>query len=245
MANFLNHLAARAVGTAKIVQPVIPAVFTPEFGFQGKRELAEPAVEAIDEPSDRTRTSESAKRATLPKAGESPNDKLTDGPPSKVTSSDSWTDRESSARRKHSGQAVPNRIRLIPDSAGDVGIDSSTSEQISVDSRESELDLFSESRRRDRPEQVTARKTARTERGATEAVESRPAIPASATMASSQHHRDWAASPEPPVVRVTIGRIDVRAQFTASAPSPATTSQKRPGALSLDEYLKQRSEGKR
>jgi hypothetical protein len=257
MANFLNRLAGRAVGTAKIVQPVIPAVFTPEFGFQGKRELTDPAVEAIDGPSERTGTSESARRATLPKAGESSSDKLTDTASSNVTSGDSAADHERPARRDHSGQAVPHRVSLIPDSTDDTGelrpvfrrgpaeIDSSTFEQTPFDSRESELDRFSESRGPERPAQMAAQKMARTEREAIEAVESRRAIPAGEKMASSQRHRDWAASPEAPVIRVTIGRIDVRAQFTASAPSPATTGHKRPGALSLDEYLKQRSEGKR
>lgn len=48
---------------------------------------------------------------------------------------------------------------------------------------------------------------------------------------------------ESPVIRVTIGRVDVRAQFPAPAPSPQRRA--RPATPSLNEYLKQRSEGKR
>jgi hypothetical protein len=50
---------------------------------------------------------------------------------------------------------------------------------------------------------------------------------------------------EPPVIRVTIGRVDVRA--IASPPVPAAVS--RPAArstrLSLEDYLKERSGGRR
>lgn len=48
---------------------------------------------------------------------------------------------------------------------------------------------------------------------------------------------------ESPVIRVTIGRVDVRAQFPAPEPSPIRRA--RPATPSLNEYLKQRSEGKR
>jgi hypothetical protein len=52
------------------------------------------------------------------------------------------------------------------------------------------------------------------------------------------------ASPEPaPTIRVTIGRIDVRA---IRPPAPPRAKKTRPGpALSLDGYLKQRREGRR
>ncbi len=47
-----------------------------------------------------------------------------------------------------------------------------------------------------------------------------------------------------PIVRVTIGRVEVRAQFP-SAPSVPVARRPRPPALSLEDYLKQRSGGKR
>jgi hypothetical protein len=46
------------------------------------------------------------------------------------------------------------------------------------------------------------------------------------------------------VVRVTIGRVDVRAQFLPPT-APASPRQIRPAALTLDEYMKQRREGVR
>lgn len=51
------------------------------------------------------------------------------------------------------------------------------------------------------------------------------------------------AKPEPaPTIKITIGRVDVRAVMQPQ-PAPRPTPERRP-ALSLDEYLKQRSEGK-
>lgn len=56
----------------------------------------------------------------------------------------------------------------------------------------------------------------------------------------SQSHEESAA----PVVRVTIGRVEVRAQFPAT-PSPPATGRSRVASLSLDAYSKQRAGGKR
>lgn len=56
-----------------------------------------------------------------------------------------------------------------------------------------------------------------------------------------------AEEPEEPTIRVTIGRIDVRLVPAAAPtiPSPRRNERSSSPALSLDEYLKQRSEGKR
>jgi hypothetical protein len=56
--------------------------------------------------------------------------------------------------------------------------------------------------------------------------------------------RGPAARPEEPVVKVTIGRIDVRAVM--AAPSPPSQPAARPmPQLTLEEYVKQRREGLR
>jgi hypothetical protein len=53
------------------------------------------------------------------------------------------------------------------------------------------------------------------------------------------------APPSPPVIRVTIGRVEVRASLPPTSPQPLS-SKVRPGAaLSLDDYLKRRNEGQR
>jgi len=47
------------------------------------------------------------------------------------------------------------------------------------------------------------------------------------------------------VIRVTIGRIDVRAEFPTPVSHDATARKVQSSTLSLDEYLQQRIEGKR
>jgi hypothetical protein len=51
------------------------------------------------------------------------------------------------------------------------------------------------------------------------------------------------APPAPPTVRVTIGRVEVRAVFPA--PEPSRPAPSPPPRLTLAEYLKQRREGAR
>jgi hypothetical protein len=52
------------------------------------------------------------------------------------------------------------------------------------------------------------------------------------------------APEQPQVIRVTIGRVDVRAEFPAPA-TPSATRRSMAPTLSLDDYLKERNEGKR
>jgi hypothetical protein len=49
--------------------------------------------------------------------------------------------------------------------------------------------------------------------------------------------------PAPPTIRVTIGRIEVRAITPPARPAPRATSERRGPALSLDGYLKRRNGG--
>jgi hypothetical protein len=48
-----------------------------------------------------------------------------------------------------------------------------------------------------------------------------------------------------PIVRVTIGRIEVRAELSSPKPRTASATRTKSAATSLDDYLKQRSEGRR
>jgi hypothetical protein len=60
----------------------------------------------------------------------------------------------------------------------------------------------------------------------------------------SRADRDSAASSEPPVVRVTIGHIDVRAATRPAPAAPRPKPAQRP-RLSLEDYLSQRERGER
>jgi hypothetical protein len=53
------------------------------------------------------------------------------------------------------------------------------------------------------------------------------------------------AQSAPPIVRVTIGRIEVRAELSSPKPRSASAPRAKSAAISLDDYLKQRGEGRR
>jgi hypothetical protein len=73
-----------------------------------------------------------------------------------------------------------------------------------------------------------------------EAAASVRAIPATARA----EERREAAAEAAPIVRVTIGRVEVRAELSAGKTRMAAPAKKSP-SVSLDDYLKQRAEGRR
>jgi hypothetical protein len=70
-----------------------------------------------------------------------------------------------------------------------------------------------------------------------------PSVTTRVRPSSPQHSGSFQA--EAPVIRVTIGRVEVRAQFPPPTASPAPVKPKRTSILSLEEYAKQRREGRR
>jgi len=54
-----------------------------------------------------------------------------------------------------------------------------------------------------------------------------------------------AAAPSPPVIRVSIGRVEVRAVMLPTPPMPRSRAARPSATLSLDEYLKSRQRGQR
>ena len=77
----------------------------------------------------------------------------------------------------------------------------------------------------------------------------RPNIAARREPARPMPEEQEGALPElpssPPTVRVTIGRVEVRAILPPTSPPPRIPPARRGPALSLDDYLKQRNEGQR
>ncbi len=68
-----------------------------------------------------------------------------------------------------------------------------------------------------------------------------PATPAGAVFPSAP----VPIAPPAPEITVTIGRVEVRAIVSSSAPTARTNSPRPPSPTSLDQYLKERSEGRR
>jgi hypothetical protein len=68
-----------------------------------------------------------------------------------------------------------------------------------------------------------------------------PAVPA-ASLINAEAAR---MPPEPPVIRINIGRVEVRAVIAPPAPPPPRPPARSGPSLSLEDYLKGRDEGKR
>ena len=87
--------------------------------------------------------------------------------------------------------------------------------------------------------------TAETPRPSGEPVVVRAVRPAVAAAASSPPSRRSARRAEQPPVRVTIGRVEVRAVVPLAPPAPAPKPAPELVPLSLEEYLDQRRSGRR
>jgi hypothetical protein len=255
MANFLNRMAARAVGAARIAQPYVPARFTPGAGLvrndapahagletevEGVEATARPATQAPSgSPRDATLPVEidvSSSRAVSRNASmASPADSLPAPPTPAVV--------EPLARAPFSTatlavtEPLPAPAALeVSSYLGPGAIRPLAFERPATTSLEADGKLLQEN------DKIYAGEPARP---VATALRFTQGMPVNSRTMGARRDQAYAAEPPAPVIRVSIGRIDVRAQFTAATPSPTPARNARPAALSLDEYLKQRSEGKR
>lgn len=250
MTNFLNRLASRILGVAQVAQPLVPAIFNPGFGIETTHAPAEISVERITSPATtRTSVSEVRSETTLPREWESSATTLPLS--SSVASEPPPFAHEHAALPPTAPQIEPPHqtkpreekpwptIRTtLPSISDEIAL---ASNRIASPVQSTEDGPAVKYPMPHGPEGVP--ETFRSNRQSLRALQVRPAVPATSLVSA----RNQAAriAQERPVVRVTIGRIDVRAQFTPAAPTPVASRSQRSATLSLDEYLKQRSEGKR
>jgi hypothetical protein len=227
MSDFLTRLAGRAMATAPVAQPLIPAKFASapepsgfnevtEFGREPVAKQREATVSgtALDNQPRQIETRVTARRTPEPgifavpagDRGETKRVEIPQAPPSE----------------SHPPQiAKPNPKPLTK-------ADWKTETQIvlsdSIPRREPSHSAPEPSK------MVTA---------------SRSVLDTHSTSNPPLRRAPQAAQKAPaPIVRVTIGRVDVRAEFPA-APAPHPKGRPAAQSLSLDDYLKLRNEGKR
>jgi hypothetical protein len=236
MANFLTRMAARALGSEPVAQPVVPALFTPGFGLamsdaprgSGTETAAYPRG---SETAAYLEAPESVREATLPQEGQALN------PTAVLPIPESPSPVTEPATQFASRTTTLNSLPTLPPEE----IKAYASDPSAFSSEQKQL---SESAHLTTSGPESVQQVTQARRLAEQSFSYGRTIPPNARSIS---RRDQAsgASVEAPVIRVTIGRIDVRAQFPVQASSPAPMRQARTEGLSLDEYLKQRSEGKR
>ncbi len=238
MANFLNRLAGRALGTMPLVEPVIPARFSPSTVWLGRTADYDAMVESDDSNEAAFRPPEIEPRTPATRMRRGPALRDAEDEPDEV------------------GPDVPDRMARAAKSAAwheQQGAESSASAPPTVALRQ--VTVYPTVPRPAMPRTESASESladpllreARDQDGIF-ADRPRSEVPAATpTMVQDAYHRappDLGAPSVAPTIRVTIGRIDVRAD-AASTPAPTGTRRTRPSSLSLEQYLKQRSEGAR
>jgi hypothetical protein len=239
MANFLNRLAARAIGSASVAKPVISTIFSPSSIWEGSGPPAEVAEESIISPTEQSAATRSASANVLPKEQE-----ISSAKAAPLFESASLPAYEERPLRRESTPA-PN--------TGKLARQHSVTQPLVYPSHTQPPESGIHVTDHVSPSMVPAKSHSSSHEGNTTeplvawipARRQQPALSANRTASPSRPYHAASPAHAAPVVRVTIGRIDVRAQFSSPPPAPAATRSARPAALSLDEYLKQRSEGKR
>lgn len=251
MTNFLDRLAGRALGVTPVAQPIIPARFTPTAERRGQLEMtdAERTGSSIDERSS-ARTRDTFRlhenEASPPVVAElrEPTLPRTQGE-EEVTRQDSIphlpvTTEVNSFRHPRSAEssAAPKDPGRRPQyqHAADATAEHRPSEQMPI-------------RREMLRAEITESSSLRDQRILHDMLDDRGRSVIARPMRNRVQRPidlvpEQNSSSTPPVIRVTIGRIDVRAELT-SPPSSTIARSNRPSTLSLDQYLKRQGEAGR
>jgi hypothetical protein len=249
MTDFLYRLAERALGQAVVAKPIVPTMFAPDGVGEAFDAGAETVSENTVTPNATPPASDQARRATLPAPVELP---TADGLRAGTLRDGLEVGAPTSARFRPPKGNTPTGETVVPQEAT-----SAPREQISPPARTSSRGAEPASLRADgadaqseadapapkatseirTPTRTLAQPLAKTVTAG--------AIAEAADMTPAEGVPTPVRAARPPLIRVTIGRIEVRAILPAPAVARPVAKPAPAGALTLDEYLKQRSEGKR
>jgi hypothetical protein len=230
MADFLGRLAARSLGKFPVAQPVVPPMFSPAGSIEqpqaaldaGSR-ISQAAVQSRDssEPAQAAEAEpvvrEKSPSATAVRVQPDPAPEIPQRQPLQ-----SAMHLESPTYGPFSSLATEpvESIRI------EQGVSASDSLSVIPGHQRVMPDAW--------PVTLDLRQGYAATAGASPAFPSATRPPASAASAAAST----------PTVRVTIGRVEVRAEFPASTTRPVARPSQ-PATLSLEEYARQRREGKR
>ena len=229
MPNLLNRLAGRALGVMPVAEPIVPARFSPIVRQQGasdslvseiEQEASAPQISSVEKEAHERQVDNlrpRAKRLRTPDE-EIPRSGRLRTLPGRFDTELTSPPELSNHNTEHPNQLHP-QVELSPDTeqpAHDKAHDQ-------VRSRDAQIEASSSHAGRDLSSRQPVTTSPRTE-------------PASAEL-----FLDLPARPAPPI-KVTIGRIDVRA---VTPPAPQASPHRRSSTVSLDQFLKRRSAGER
>lgn len=264
MSDYLDNLVARSLGLAEVVQPRPLSIFEP---------LQPTGLPAPDPNSLEEVGEQSSNLEPLRVASSAPDVELSEAPPARRREAPSGTPSQHPVQvtrrseRQSTPLLIPHQPLMPAPGAGDADMRVDRSEyaapaaQQTVDSQPAVGEHA--------PLRVVFQAATPSDPQSTAAQEATPLIPAHGTAPSSrallvapeitprpndrQERGDpWSDGPEPvpaaqretaPTIKITIGRVDVRAVMP-ERPAPRPAPAARNSALSLEEYLNQRSGGK-
>jgi hypothetical protein len=264
MSDYLDNLVARSLGLAEVVQPRPLSIFEP-LQPTGLPAPDPNSLEEVGEPSSNLEP--------LRVTSSAPDVKLSEAPPANLRETQSGPPSQNPVQVTRRGESqstsllIPHQPLMPAPVAGDADMRADRSEyaapagQQTVDSQPAVSEHA--------PLRVVFHAATPADRQSTATQEATPLIPAHGTAPSSrtllvapeitlrpndrQERGDpWSDGPEPipaaqretaPTIKITIGRVDVRAVMP-ERPAPRPAPVARNPALSLEEYLKERSGGK-
>lgn len=232
MTEFLHRLAGRTIGIASVAKPIVSAMFTPDFHAEGGASRAGAVTESPVILSTERTTADHSSSLTLPKISKEPlfksQSESNRDPRESHFSRDRWP--EALGEEELNGPAVTKQAMIFArtNDRGDTHAPVEVSDSLPQKRRAEDVSPIMDERERKIP-----------------AFQIRPASQANSRSLQAERARYGNDESQLPVIRVTIGRIDVRAQFPAATSSTSPAQPRKTAALSLDEYMKQRSEGKR
>jgi hypothetical protein len=247
MTNFLHRLAGRTLGMVPVAQPIVPTQFHPLVEQRrGADGLIEDGVESSSS-SDlssgtrkirRIRSVKTAGRAATTLPGDLSRDEAEQR---------ALPDHAEGPRAPHREEAA-SRARFVMESSADAAHEAQQKEDRHVVLVRNEVGLAQKAVQSAAPDpQESNGRGPESQRGVF--IEQRRVSPSATRSRRAEPHTrtpvaSAAQATDAPAVRVTIGRIDIRAEAAASS-APVVSRRPRAATLSLEQYLKQRSEVRR
>ena len=223
MSDYLNNIVARTLNLADAVQPRLPQLFEQPTAFVP----VETVQDAAFSEAESLQTSNVPVRPTLLDPIEAANrfDKIVEAPvPSSVLGFETLRaqpEEKSNAATVNSKPGSPTATESHVQDTPLIQSESSNARSRSAVEQQTTLAVR-------KPERTTTA-------GRLQNISAEP------RMRESQNQRSEVQSP---TIKITIGRVDVRAIMPTAPPAPIPSTRPK-GALSLENYLKQREEGKR
>lgn len=264
MSDYLNNMVARALNSASLIQPRLPSLFEPpSLAAEWLPSALPPKTETADDESSTRGTSFDASPRTQPSVRKFPGDT---SPPPLMPTPDSWrrqperSDAGPAAERPLEPQQAEHgaTIPLPPQTVGrrHAATSPTGGETVPQSSPETPVSIPSIAALKARMvlpkgggerggEPAESTSTPATQSAAPARVAAPPPEKILIKPATRAVNEPMIVQEQPPKIRITIGRVEVRAIMPPQSPSSSPRPVRPQARLSLDDYLKQREESQR